>query len=310
MITFFSSAKPFRGQTAIQQRNAIGSWLRLMPDIEVMLFGRDEGVAEICAEFGLTHVPDVECSEFGTPLLSHMYRHVQTAGRHPIACYINADIILLEDFAGGLARVAAARSSFVMTGRRTNLDFDEPLDFDGDWRSVVRDAVTRRGVPGAAIALDYFVFRRGSIPTMPPFAIGRPAWDNWLLMDVRRRGVDLIDASPAIRPIHQNHGYNHVPKATGQVWEGPEADQNRRLAQADYPLFQPRLHSIYSANRILMRWAPVPALTPRHLWWKIYAWAEYRNYYRRALDKYPGLTRLLRSVHTAVAPFFPRKPSA
>src|ERR1700723_133247 len=102
MITFFSSAKPFRGQAAIQQRNGIGSWLRLYPNAEIMLFGRDEGVAEICAELGLIHVPDVECTEFGTPLLSHMYAHAQAAGRHPILCSVNADIILLEDFRAGV----------------------------------------------------------------------------------------------------------------------------------------------------------------------------------------------------------------
>ena len=69
MITFFCSAKAFRGRTAIQQRNAINSWLRLYPEVEVMLFGTDEGVAEICAGYGLVAVPEVACTELGTPLI-------------------------------------------------------------------------------------------------------------------------------------------------------------------------------------------------------------------------------------------------
>src|SRR5271169_1974373 len=99
MITFFSSAKPFRDRTAIQQRNAINSWLRLGPEVEVMLFGTDEGVAEICAEYNLVPVPDVACTGFGTPLLSDMYAKAQKYSKFPLLCYINADIILLEDFA-------------------------------------------------------------------------------------------------------------------------------------------------------------------------------------------------------------------
>jgi hypothetical protein len=286
MITFFCSAKPFRGQTAIHQKNAINSWLRLGPKIEVMLFGTDEGVAEICQEYRLVSVPDVACTEFGTPLLSDMYARAQRYSKFSLLCYINADIILLEDFAVAMEMLVKRQTPFVMTGRRIDVDFCRELDFAANWRAEVRAAVAKRGVPGAPVCLDYFLFPRGAIPSMPRFAIGRPAWDNWLIMDIRRRGVDLIDASRIASPIHQNHGYGHVPLAKGVAWEGPEADRNRNLALADAPAFQPRLHSIFNASSVLTPWGVLPACSPRHIFWRIYVMLEYRNYRGRLLASY------------------------
>jgi hypothetical protein len=286
MITFFSSAKPFRDRTAIQQRNALNSWLRLGPEVEVMLFGTDEGVAEICAEYQLVGVPDVACTEFGTPLLSDMFARAQKYSKSSLLCYINTDIILLEDFSVAVEMVAKRQAPFVMTGRRIDVDFWRELNFKTNWGAEVRAAAAERGVPGATVCLDYFLFRRGAIPAMPCFAVGRPAWDNWLIMDVRRRGVDLIDASGMVEPIHQNHDYSHVPLAKGINWEGPEADRNRNLALLDAPTFQPRLHSIYSASRVLTHWGALPAWDPKHILWRIYVVLEYRNYRGRLLAAY------------------------
>ena len=43
MITIFSTPKPFSGHNEIIQRNALQSWKRLHQDIEILLFGDDEG---------------------------------------------------------------------------------------------------------------------------------------------------------------------------------------------------------------------------------------------------------------------------
>ncbi len=53
MLTFFTTAKPFVGHIDIIQRNAIRSWQKLHPDVEIILMGDDAGAAEVCAEMGL-----------------------------------------------------------------------------------------------------------------------------------------------------------------------------------------------------------------------------------------------------------------
>jgi hypothetical protein len=49
MITLFSTPKPFVGHVGVIQRNAILSWQRLHPDVEIILVGEDAGTAEVCA---------------------------------------------------------------------------------------------------------------------------------------------------------------------------------------------------------------------------------------------------------------------
>ncbi|MGQ9834042.1 MAG: glycosyl transferase family 2, partial [Candidatus Villigracilaceae bacterium] len=70
LLTLFSAPKPFTDpHIAVIQRNAIQSWLRL-PDVEVILLGDEAGLAQVAAEFGVKHLPEVACNPSGTPLIS------------------------------------------------------------------------------------------------------------------------------------------------------------------------------------------------------------------------------------------------
>src|SRR6266567_7426313 len=89
MITFFTTAKPFRGHDGIIQRNALQSWKLLHPDVEVILFGDDEGAAEVCSELGLRHEPYVERHESGMKYLNYMFERAQTMALHDFLCYYN-----------------------------------------------------------------------------------------------------------------------------------------------------------------------------------------------------------------------------
>ena len=77
---------------------------------------------------------------------------------------------------------------------------------------------------------------------MPPFIIGRPGWDNWMIYHCRMNDIDVIDATSSITAVHQNHDYLHVPSGTGHSYDGPEADQNRSLINNDM------IYTIESAN--------------------------------------------------------------
>jgi hypothetical protein len=59
MITIFSTPKAFVGHIDMIQRNAIQSWQRLHPDIEIILVGDDAGPAEVSGELGIRHIQTV-----------------------------------------------------------------------------------------------------------------------------------------------------------------------------------------------------------------------------------------------------------
>jgi hypothetical protein len=84
MLTFFTTAKPFLGHSGVIQRNALRSWVRLRPDVEVILFGDDEGAAEIARESSIRHEPQVQRIEHGTKRLDAMFARAQAIARHDV----------------------------------------------------------------------------------------------------------------------------------------------------------------------------------------------------------------------------------
>jgi hypothetical protein len=231
MLTIFATGKPFRGHTAIIQRNALKSWTLLHPEIEIILFGDDEGAAEVAAEFGLRHEPHVERNEHGTKRLDYLFAKAQSIARHQLLCYVNCDIILMEDFRRALERVRAAHREFLMVGRRWDADINEPLPFERpDWQTKLRRLAMRHGRQRTAEWIDYFAFTRGLYAAdMPPFVL-RVFWDNWLVWKALDSQKPVVDVSLVVVAVHQNHDYSYHPKGKEGVWSGDEAGQNGRLA--------------------------------------------------------------------------------
>ena len=118
MITFFTTAKPFKGHNGVIQRNALKSWTLLHPEVEVIVFGDEAGVAEVCAELGLRHERHVERHESGLKYVRYLFEQAQKMARHDYLGYVNCDIILLRDFADAFQRVRSQLAKFLMIGRR------------------------------------------------------------------------------------------------------------------------------------------------------------------------------------------------
>jgi hypothetical protein len=251
MLTLFTTAKPFRAHIGIIQRNAIQSWKALHSEIEIILFGNDEGATEVAQKFALRHEPHVECNEMGTKRLDYLFARAQAIARHEILCYINCDIILMKDFCRAIERVRAIHREFLMVGRRWDTDITEPLRLspqdshsrerqspDGQaperqaphWEDDLRGLALRRGRKRTADWIDYFAFSRGLYGSdMPPFVL-RVFWDNWLVWKALDSGKPVIDASRAVLAAHQNHDYSHHPQGQQGVWNGEEAGRNAQLA--------------------------------------------------------------------------------
>lgn len=104
MLTIFTVPRAFRGEFAVIQNNAIQSWLSLQPKPEIILLGDEAGTADAASRFGVRHIAGVECNEYGTPLVSSLFSLAQAAASHQLMCYVNADIILLNDFSTAISR--------------------------------------------------------------------------------------------------------------------------------------------------------------------------------------------------------------
>ncbi len=261
MLTIFTVPKPFDGHIGIIQRNAIQSWLRLRPVCQVILCGDETGTAETAALLGTDQIPGVDRNEFGTPLLSSVFAAAETRAQRDLLCYVNADIVLLSDFAEAARRVAGSKRRFLMVGQRWDLDVTEPLAFgDPDWEGDLRSRVERAGTLHPPSGSDFFVYRRDTLGALPPFAVGRPGWDNWMIYHARGRKMPVVDATEATLVIHQNHAYGHVKQGTGTAWEGPEGDRNLELIGGNERIF-----TLADATHRVTRAGLRRALSPAHL---------------------------------------------
>lgn len=213
--------------------NAIQSWLKLCPPCEIFLFGKEEGTAEVAAQFGIRHIPEVECTELGTPLVSALFTAAQEIASHQAMCYINGDIILMNDFMQAVKGVRRKKHKFLVIGQRWDVDLREPLNFNKtNWDVQLQAYVAQYGALHKRCGIDYFVFSRGQWGQIPPFAIGRANWDNWLIYHARSMGIPVIDATDAIHAVHQNHDYSHHPGGKQAIYfDGPEVRRNRLLLE-------------------------------------------------------------------------------
>ena len=229
MLTIFSPPKPFQGKIDIIQRNAIESWITFGDEVEVMLVGDEPGLADVAAEYGVGHIEDVARNKYGTPLLDDIFSKVRRAAVNDLLCYVNADIIFLNDFIPSIRDIARQVERFLVVGQRWDLEIEERLFISTDRSLEFRRRLAEKGQLHRPSGSDYFIFPKGEFCSIPAFALGRAGWDNWMIYAGREARLPVIDATQRITVIHQNHDYGHLPN--GQPHYGlPETYENISLA--------------------------------------------------------------------------------
>ena len=262
MLTILSTPKAFTGLFAVIQRNAIESWTKLEPRPEIILFGRDPGTAEICDELG-----PASCARRRDERARHSaaQRHVHDgsgrwrptpwcAGRMPTSS--SAPTVMRA------AQIVTdhPRPAYLV-GRRTDIDQLAPLDFFDGWSEQLVARPRREGERKPANWIDYFMFTRGLFVELPPFAIGRPGYDPWLIWRAADLGADVIDATDYVLAVHQRHDYSHVGSRAA-VFGGVEARENAAIVD-DWRHY----HSIGHARLKLDSTGQlVPPAEPRTAW--------------------------------------------
>jgi hypothetical protein len=87
----------------------------------------------------------------------------------------------------------------------------------------LRSEILPLGTPGNPTAVDVFVFPADSYQQVPPFAIGRAWFDQWLIKDALRQRIPVVDMTQVTRAIHQNHDYGHIAGGQQGAYWGEEA---------------------------------------------------------------------------------------
>ncbi len=228
-ITLFSAPKPFTNpHIAMIQRNAIHSWT-LLPDVEVILLGEEEGLAKAARELGVKHLPNVAHNESGTPLISSMFQLARENSNSEFLCIINADMILMPDFFEAAKQVVKLKEKFVLLSQRWDYDLVTSLDFSAGWESRLGESVRKQDQLHRPAGSDFFLFPKSCYQDIPNFIIGRAGWDNWMIYKARQESWPVIDCTSSVMIVHQNHDYSHLPEGKSH-YEHPDTNENIRLA--------------------------------------------------------------------------------
>ena len=231
MITLFALPKSFVGHIDIIQRNAINSWKLLQPQCEIIIFGDEKGTSDVAKEFNVLHIPKIKKNEYNTPVVNDLFEKARQLAKYNFLCYVNSDIIFFNDLLLAINKVSQWKDDFLIVGQCLNLDIMEPQDFkDPRWKDRLLNLAAESGKSRGHLAADFFIFPRPLYKgTIPPFALGRGYFDNWLIWKARDLKVPVVDISQEIKIIHQNHDYSHIRGGQQEAYYGEEAKRNVAL---------------------------------------------------------------------------------
>jgi len=265
LITLFSAPKPFTDpHINTVQRNAIKSWT-LLPDVDVILLGEEEGLSEAASELEVKHLSHVVRSGSGAPLISSMFQLARENSDSELLCIINADMLLMNDFVEAARQAIKLKEKFVLLSQRWDYDITYSLDFLEGWQNRLRSSVLGQNALHRPAGSDFFLFPKSCYMDVPDFAIGRAGWDNWMIYKARQENWPVIDCMPSIMIVHQNHDYRHLPGGKSH-YTHPETDENIRLAGGPAAV---RYTILDATHRLKDGKLVRPAFTSLHFWRKV-----------------------------------------
>ena len=213
MITIFSHPRPFTGEFDELQRAAIASWMGLS-ETNVLLLGKD--AEKVALGLEIDWAPITGYNEHGTALVNSIFETGHAHARGDVLVQISSDIILSGDSAEVFHAVAVLNRPFVVGAR-----------FDMD-RGEYGEPVMRKH-PGSAA--DWFAYKRGTLGEIPPFAVGRTIYDQWLMWAAQELwSMDVIDATDDVFAIHPAHSYPEYGEKR-KMLDSQERKVNHELAR-------------------------------------------------------------------------------
>jgi hypothetical protein len=217
-ITFVCCPKPFLKEYYAIQNNAIKSWSQLEYVDKIIICGDEEGIEKYATNLQKEiNIDDVEKiiykktikrNKYNTPLIDRLFK-IGTQTDNEYVCYINSDIVLLNDFDKTFKAFLDKfpnRKSFLLIGQRWDWANPKAIDFsDSNWQNKIKRQAKKNGKVHSPAGIDYFLHTKQTFPHIHPFAIGRFFWDRWIVGNAYKRPeVITVDVTETVFAIHQD----------------------------------------------------------------------------------------------------------
>jgi|SRR5271170_1506868 len=219
MLTIISTMKPMIDPFIVEQTNSVLSWKHLKIKPDIYIFGNDQGVKEFCEKNNINHIPNITRNKEtnGTPLINDILFQGYQLMKTKYIMYINADILLLNDFCDTLEvfdQTCPNVDSCLLTAMRINVGKFHLLDFNSCWRAEVVSSRQEKDIKSfgdmkyeTPDGIDIFLHKKNNYKAMPDFAIARFAFDSWML-DYANKNFDYtIDITNTCKIYHHMGKY-------------------------------------------------------------------------------------------------------
>lgn len=240
-IVFVCCPKPFNELFSDIQNNAITSWLKLKETRNIVICGNEEGIESYALALQkkdnrVIYHPNVERNKFGTPLVNSLFSiGKQYTTDADYLCFINSDIIALNDFSKSVNAFKdkyPSQEKFLLIGQRWDWNKPEPIDFNNEnWQDILKALALGNGKMHPESGIDYFLYSKKTFDFIYPFAVGKFWWDMWLVGNAfRRKDVMTVDITSTNFIVHQNTPWyqNGKPQTNAKaIWNTEEARINR-----------------------------------------------------------------------------------
>ena len=237
LITIITAPKPFVDpHISMIQRNALLSWTKLSPEVEVLIVGDEDGAEAVSKELNIRHVRDVRRNRYGTPLIRSMVDIARHGSKSSLLAIVNTDIILLSNFVSSAKFVGETLKQFLIVSQRWDLDIESPLTEPTAPSLDFEEKVKKDGLRHPRGGSDIFIFPRECYENIPELVVGRAGWDNWMIYHARCQHWGVVDASSSMTVIHQSHDYRHLPGGKPH-YRHPETEENIRLGGGKLTIF-------------------------------------------------------------------------
>lgn len=182
MITIYTYFESFEDEyTAMVQTNALKSWAMLEPNPEIIVFGNNPGVREICDQYGLNHIPNVRCGQSGAPYMDSMMRVVEEIGFFDKYLCLSPNTIVVDKNVCKAAYVLSKKMEhFLLICKDNIINRNEVKMLDFYNTQALDEHLGKKVIVTHAWNDGFYLFNKGYFDHHPPFLLGRGSYESWL----------------------------------------------------------------------------------------------------------------------------------
>ncbi|XP_033727398.1 uncharacterized protein LOC117316746 [Pecten maximus] len=219
-ITLFSAWNKFTQRYEVLN-NTLRNWPLLQPHVKLYLFTNDfiPDLKEY-EKLGWTVLPVLRRIEGDAVIKDLFLRVMQLQPDSSLYAFVNGNILLTNSFIKNLHEIIKSpllnKKTFFLTGRKMNVP-DVTREETSSLENIERAA--KRGVLDKPhMGIDYYITSPSyDWQLFPDLQYWRPAYDPWMLWDVRKLGHVAIDATNTLLAAYQNASKPKDPRKKNNI---------------------------------------------------------------------------------------------